>query len=523
MAVFLAALDITIVTTALPTIADHFQSTSAFTWVGSAFMLSGAVVAPIWAKLSDIWGRKSILLVAVAIFFLGSTLCATAVSLPMLLIGRVTQGVPAGGIVSLVNIVVGDLFSPRERGKYYAITGVVWSIANTLGPLIGGGLTEGASWRWCFYINLPISGATFIVIAYMLKLETPHTPMISGLKAIDWAGTITLVGGLLMFLLGLEFGGTSHPWSSATVICLLVFGLAVLAAFITIEWHFARNPIVPAHLYANVHNLAILVIGLVHGAVVTENTYFLPLYCQSVLGASPLLSGVLILPFALTMSTGQVAANNYVKKKGRYLDCIYFGFSVMILGLGLFYNLPDSRMWPKIIIYQLITGLGIGCLFQPPLIALQGNLSAQDNATATSSFFLVRAVANAIGVVIGSATFANKMDAQQGTLVKLLGASTAQLFSGASAQANVLKIGTLSSSQRSIVRQVYWMAIRNIWVVAVCFAAVGILFGLLIRHNDLETTHVEVKMGLAGEEARRKILMEWRAGRQQNATEVTAV
>ncbi|KAL2179029.1 major facilitator superfamily-domain-containing protein [Thermothelomyces heterothallicus CBS 202.75] len=515
-AVFLAALDITIVTTALPTISDHFHSTSGYTWVGSAFLLAAAVVAPSWGKFSDIWGRKTILLIVTGIFFLGSALCGAAVSLSMLLVGRVIQGIGGGGLLSLVSIVVGDLYSPRERGKYYGIVGLVWAVAFTLGPLVGGAFTRGVSWRWCFYINLPISGVAFILIVVLLKLQTPKTPFVAGIKAVDWVGTVTLVGGTLMFLLGLELGGTTYPWNSVTVICLIVFGIVTVALFVVVERYLARYPIVPVHLYSSVSNFSIFAVNLLHGIVLTENTYFLPLYCQAVLGAEPFLSGVLLLPFAVSMSVATVGTGAYLKKTGRYLDCIYLGFALMALGVGLFHDLPSSTSWPRVILYQIISGFGIGLNFQPPLIALQNSVPPADNASATASFGLVRNVASAIGVVIGSVAFANTMNDQQDELRAALGPSTAELFTGSNAQANVLLVKTLpeGAQQRDLVRRAFRDALRNIWTIGATFAGAALLVSFLIKHKSLQVQHVEVKTGLEGEEERRRAALEQRAAKK---------
>ncbi|KAL2191200.1 hypothetical protein L209DRAFT_40572 [Thermothelomyces heterothallicus CBS 203.75] len=546
-AVFLAALDITIVTTALPTISDHFHSTSGYTWVGSAFLLAAAVVAPSWGKFSDIWGRKTILLIVTGIFFLGSALCGAAVSLSMLLVGRVIQGIGGGGLLSLVSIVVGDLYSPRERGKYYGIVGLVWAVAFTLGPLVGGAFTRGVSWRWCFYINcefcfrsarlarpdntralrrerltnncgaaVPISGVAFILIVVLLKLQTPKTPFVAGIKAVDWVGTVTLVGGTLMFLLGLELGGTTYPWNSVTVICLIVFGIVTVALFVVVERYLARYPIVPVHLYSSVSNFSIFAVNLLHGIVLTENTYFLPLYCQAVLGAEPFLSGVLLLPFAVSMSVATVGTGAYLKKTGRYLDCIYLGFALMALGVGLFHDLPSSTSWPRVILYQIISGFGIGLNFQPPLIALQNSVPPADNASATASFGLVRNVASAIGVVIGSVAFANTMNDQQDELRAALGPSTAELFTGSNAQANVLLVKTLpeGAQQRDLVRRAFRDALRNIWTIGATFAGAALLVSFLIKHKSLQVQHVEVKTGLEGEEERRRAALEQRAAKK---------
>jgi Major Facilitator Superfamily len=362
---------------------------------------------------------------------------------------------------------------------------------------------------------VPITGTAFFIILIMLKLETPKTPFVAGIKAVDWIGTLALVGGALMFLLGLQFGGTVYPWNSATVICLIIFGIVTLAVFVAVEHYLARNPIIPLHLFSNTSNCAVLVVCLCHGIVLTSNTYYFPLYAQSVLDAEPLLSGVYMLPFAISMSVAAVGAGMYIKKTGRFTDLIRGGFLILVLGVGLYYNLPESRTWSKIIIYQIISGFGVGLNFQPPMIALQSNVPAQDNASATASFALMRNVASAIGVVLGSVTFSNKMNTQQNSLVNALGSKTANLFSGSNAQANVLVIDTLPKSEQNAIREAFWLSIRDIWIVAVCFAAVAFLVCFLIRATTLQQRQVEIKTGLAGEEERRRILMERRAGNKK--------
>ncbi len=366
---------------------------------------------------------------------------------------------------------------------------------------------------------MPISGVAFILVVFLLKLETPKTPFVAGIKAVDWIGGVTLMGGLLMFLLGLELGGTTYPWNSPTVICLIVFGLVTVGIFVEVERDFARYPIVPVHLYSSVSNFAIFAVNLLHGIVLTHNTYFLPLYCQSVLGAEPLLSGVLLLPFAVSMSLATVGTGAYLKKTGRYLDCIRLGFALLTLGVGLFHDLPSSTSWPRIIIYQLISGFGIGLNFQPPLIALQNNVPPADNAAATASFGLVRNVASAIGVVIGSVAFSNKMNDYQDGLRDALGASTAMLFTGSNAQANVLLVETLPDTSRDLVREAFYLSLQSIWSIATSFAGAALLLSLLIEHKKLQTKHVEVKTGLAGEEERRRVAMEQKGAKREPKAE----
>ncbi|KAG9242521.1 MFS multidrug transporter-like protein [Calycina marina] len=501
--VFLAALDVTIITTALPTISEHFHSNAGYTWIGSAYLLANAASTPSWGKLSDIWGRKPMLLCASMIFFVGSVLAGTSVSIGMLIVARAIQGTGGGGLIILVNICISDLFSMRNRGQYYGMIGMVWALASALGPILGGLFTEKVSWRWCFYINLPITGTVTLLLFFFLQLDTPKTPVWDGLKAVDWAGSLLVVGGTLMVLLGLEFGGVSFPWKSATVICLIVCGAAVMGLFILNEGKFARYPIMPIRLFSDVTSCAAYGVCFCHGFVFIGGTYYLPLYFQAIIGAPPLLSGVYFLPFAITLSLVSGATGIFIKKTGNYLPPIWFGLIVMTLGTGLFIDLPLERIWSKIIIYQIIAGIGVGPNFQSPLIALQSSISPRDIATATATFGFVRNLSSSISVVIGGVVFQNQMNKKKATLTAGLGPTLASELSGASAGSSVDIVEALPPAQRAIARAAFNESLRMMWIVYVAFAALGLCISLLIRKNILKRDHTVTKTGLAAEEERR--------------------
>lgn len=371
IAVLLVALDITIVTTALPTIAEQFHSASGYTWVGSAYLIANSAATPIWGKVSDIFGRKPILLVTNAIFFVGSLLAAVSVNMNMLIAARVIQGIGGGGLIVLVNISISDLFAMRERGAYFGIIGGVWALASSMGPIVGGALTQNVSWRWCFYINLPFDGLAFVIILLVLDLHTPKTPLWEGLKAVDWLGSLTMVAGTIMVLLGLEFGGVTFPWNSATVICLIVFGVITIGLFFVVEHRLAPYPLMPLDLFSKRSNMAALGVCFCHAFVFISGSYFLPLYFQAVLGATPILSGVYLLPTALSLSFLSAFTGVFIRKTGQYLPCIWFGLTFMLAGFGTFIDLGPHSSWAKIIIFQIIAGIGVGPNFQSPLIALQ--------------------------------------------------------------------------------------------------------------------------------------------------------
>lgn len=506
--VFLAALDTTIISTALPTISEHFHSNAGYTWIGSAFLLANAASTPSWGKFSDIWGRKPIIMCASTTFFIGSLLCATSVNIGMLIAARAIQGVGGGGLIILANICIGDLFSMRNRGMYYAMIGMVWSVASAVGPVLGGVFTEKVSWRWCFYINLPITGTVTILLFFFLRLHNPRTPVWDGLKAIDWVGSLSIVGGTLMLLLGLEFGGVIRPWGSATVVCLIVFGIVVAGLFIVNEWKFARYPVMPMRIFNNVSNVACLGVCFCHGYVFIAGTYYLPLYFQAVIGATPLLSGVYLMPFALALSFGSVATGIFIKKTGKFLPPIWFGLVIMSVGFGLFIDLDPKANWAKIIVFQIVAGVGVGPLFQAPLIALQSRIAPRDIAVATATFGFVRNLSTAISVVIGGVVFQNEMQKKTPSLTKTLGPAIAGKLSGGSAGANVGIVKSLPVAQRAIARNAYFSSMRTMWIMYVAFAALGLFISLFIAAKVLSKEHQVTKTGIAEEELKRKELQE---------------
>ncbi|KAK3395462.1 major facilitator superfamily domain-containing protein [Sordaria brevicollis] len=495
-ALFLAALDVTIVTVAIPTISQEFNSTTGYTWIGSAYLLANAATAPMWGKISDIWGRKPILLMTVGVFWIGSLICALSKNMGMLLAARAIQGVGGGGIIILVNICISDLFSMRKRGIYFGVMGMVWALASAIGPILGGTFTSKVTWRWCFYINLPISGVGMAILAFVLKLHNPRTPIRQGLMAVDWLGSLTIVGGTLMVLLGLEFGGVTYPWKSATVICLIVFGIVTIGIFVVIEWKVAEYPVIPMRLFKRRTSVASLLVCACQGFVFISGSYYLPLYFQAVLGATPLLSGVYVLAYAMSLSIVSAATGVYIKKTGKYLPPIIFGMAVMTLGFGLFIDLEPRPNWAKIILFQIVAGIGVGPNFQAPLIALQTTVQGRDVAAATGTFGFIRQLSTSISVVIGGVVFQNRMEKQHDRLVQQMGEQNASLLTGGSAASNVGRLATLPPDQRQIAREAYFNALRTMYIVYVAFSALGLFISLFVGSRTLSKEHEEHKTGL---------------------------
>ncbi|KAF2997497.1 hypothetical protein E8E14_006045 [Neopestalotiopsis sp. 37M] len=495
-ALFLAALDVTIVATAVPTIVAEFGSASGYTWIGSSYTLANAATVPSWGKISEIWGRKPILLCAVAVFWVGSLICALSVNTGMLIAARAIQGAGSGGIVVLVNIAISDLFSMRSRGVYYGILGMVWALSSAIGPVLGGAFTADVTWRWCFYVNLPISACGFVILVFVLKLHNPKTSIRDGLAAVDWLGSLLVIGGTLMFLFGLEFGGIDYPWNSATPICLIVFGIVTIGLFIVVEQRFAKFPVIPPRLFHKRSSIIAFIVCFCHAFVFIAGSYYLPLYFQGVLGASPLMSGVYLLPYALSLSIMSAGVGIVTKKTGKYLPQIIFGMFVMTLGFGLFIDLESTANWPKVILFQIVAGIGVGPNFQSPLIALQSSVDKRDIAAATSTFGFIRQLSTSISIVVGGVIFQNKMEEQYPSLLQSLGPDLANQLSGSSAGGSVTVVGALQGEQGDVARSAYWTSLQTMFILYTCVSGVGLLISPFVGQRTLTKEHKEHKTGL---------------------------
>ncbi|KAI1082284.1 major facilitator superfamily transporter [Whalleya microplaca] len=460
LTLFLAALDITIVATALPTIASALKANAAeYAWVGSSYTLASTSSTPIWAKISDIFGRKSTLMAANGVFIVGSVIAALASSVGMLIGGRVLQGGGGGGIMVLITIIIGDIFELRERAKYYGFISLVWAIASPIGPVLGGVFTQTIGWRWCFWINLPFEGLSLVVLILVLKVDSPSVSVIEGLKSLDWVGSAIIVGGTICFLYGLESGaGGTQAWNSALVLCLIIFGILLFILFSIYEAKIATNPMIPMHIFSSKTNIATFTTTCLHSFVFISHDYFLPLYFQIVLKFQPIISGVSLLALVIPLTIASVSTGVFVNWTGNFIVPIRLGAVIMAVGTGLFIDLDSTRDWPKIIIYQVIAGVGTGPLFQAPMIALQSHLQPSHVPAAMSAFTFMRNLFSSISIVIGSVLL------QKG----VGGSSLTQVgMAGSDSKAGGATDGTYVSAMRIL--WVFYTALCGLMVFAVIF------------------------------------------------------
>jgi hypothetical protein len=303
----------------------------------------------------------------------------------------------------------------------------------------------------------------FMILWFTLNLETPNTPIWSGLKAVDWTGCLFVIGSTIMLLLGLDFGGVTHPWNSATVICLIVFAGVLLSLFVVNEWKLVKYPVMPLALFNHRSGVASFLVCFCHGYIFMGEAYYLPLYFQAVLGSSPIMSGVYILPFVLAITVSAALTGLFIQKTGRYLPAMWLGLATMTLGVGLLINLDVTANWGKIMGFQIIAGVGIGLNFEGPLLALQAIVGTENDATATATIGFVRTLSTAISVVIGTVVFQNQMARKGSQLVSALGENIASLVSGA-AMANIEIIDTLPLDQKLVAREAIHESLKTVWI-----------------------------------------------------------
>lgn len=303
-----------------------------------------------------------------------------------------------------------------------------------------------------------------------------------------------------MFLLGLEAGGISKPWDSAYTLCLIIFGVVTIVIFFLFQWKLSKYPLMPLRLFTNSSNMASLGVCFCHGFVFIGGTYYLPLYFQTVLAANPILSGVYLFPLVITLSVGSAVVGIYIKKTGRFQEPIWFGLFFMTLGFGLLIDLPDYADWAKIVIYQIIAGIGVGPLFQSPLIALQSNVAPHDIATATATFGFIRQLSTSMSVVLGGVVFQNLLSKQGPTLARQLGPQIASRLSGANLEANTNYIKTLPAAQKVFADQAITSSLRKMFIFYTAIGALGLFLSIFIKKRTLSEERRNVKTGLEEQE-----------------------
>jgi EmrB/QacA subfamily drug resistance transporter len=403
LAMLLAALDSTIVSTALPTIVGELGGLAHLSWVVTAYLLAQTVVTPLYGKLGDLYGRKGVLQAAIVLFLVGSVLCGMSRSMTELIVFRAIQGFGGGGLMVTTQAVVGDVVPPRDRGRYQGLFGAVFGVASVAGPLLGGYFTTELSWRWIFYVNLPVGLVALAVLAATLPTTGRRAR-----HAVDYAGAATLAAALAAIVLACDLGGTAYAWDSPFMIGLVVAAVVALGAFLAVESR-AAEPVLPLRLFANRAFAVASSVGFIVGFALFGSVTYLPIYLQTVKGASPTESGLEMLPMMGGMLVTSIASGQLISRFGRYKIFPVVGTAVGAAGLFLLSRLDPASSHLYAAGAMLVLGLGLGLVMQVLVIAVQNAVDYRDLGVATSGATLFRLVGGSFGTAALGAIFAARI------------------------------------------------------------------------------------------------------------------
>ena len=391
MGMFLAALDQTIVSTALPTIVGDFHRSNLLSWVITAYLLASTASTPLWGKAGDLYGRKRVFQLAIVVFLLASVLCGASQNMFELIAFRGLQGIGGGGLLSLAFAIIGDVIPPRERGRYQGYFGAVFGVASVVGPLAGGFAVDNLTWRYIFYINLPLGIAALAVTNRVLRLPVRKREV-----QIDWWGAILLVAGVSCILLATQLGGSNYPWASWQIIGLFALGALVLAGF-GIREATAPEPILPLDLFRLQIFTVSNIIAFVSGVAMFGALAFLPQYLQLVHGVSATESGLLLLPLLVGLLAMSISSGLYISRTGRYRWFPLAGTIVVTIGLALLTQLGAHTSLLVVSLDILVFGLGLGLFMQVLTLVVQNAVPMKQMGVATSSVTFFRSMGGAIG------------------------------------------------------------------------------------------------------------------------------
>ncbi|KAH9962027.1 major facilitator superfamily domain-containing protein [Lactifluus volemus] len=481
LSVLLTAVEFTAIGAALPTIIRDLKGEQ-FIWVGSAYALGSTALVPLCGGLTQIIGRRPIMLTALFLFALGSTISGAASSMNMLIAGRTIQGLGAGAITASMQIMLSDLVTLRERGTFSGFMALSWAIGGGVGPVIGGSLAQQGQWRWIFYLNLPICAFNATLVILFMRLKTPPATLREKLSKMDFIGNILITGSITSVVIGLTWGGVRYPWSSSHVLVPLIFGLVGLGLFVIYEFYFCKPPVVPILFRLEWTGASGYLQNFIMAVVLASLSYWYAVFFEACKEKSPTSAGIDLFGLSYSISLIAIVAGVAVKKTGKYIIPTYVGWVLMVVGAGILTTLRADSSMAKAVGFQLVIGGAVGIIYVVSLFPILASIPVTQTAPAMALFTFSRNFGYIWGVTVGGAILQNE-------LKKNLPASfLAQFPQGVEiAYATIPVIPTLNSSLRNEVRNTFGEALKVVWQTVLGISIAGFLFSLGMRQLKLHT------------------------------------
>jgi len=483
----IASLNLTLVAPALPTIVSELGGLADYSWIPISAMLASTIVVPVAGKLSDIYGRKPLYMTGVVVFALGSMLSGLAPNFWFLVFARFVQGAGMGFLMPLSQAIIGDIISPRERGKYQGVMGASFGLASIVGPAAGGFITQYYSWRWLFFVNVPFAALTLVVVALYM-----HVPNERRRHALDIGGSVTLSLGVTCALLATVWGGTQFAWSSWQIIALYAGAVVLLAAFVWFEMR-AEEPVLPLHLFKSsiftFSNIASIGVAMtMFGAI-----YFLPVFVQGVIGNSVTSSGAILVPMLVAMILTSVVSGQIISRTGRYKVPLIIGTALMGVGYVILGTMNVDTTNVTVVVAMVVIGLGLGTAMQTYTLVVQNSVSRQDMAVATSTTQLSRSIGAAIGLAILGTILTQGMASAMPKYLPPAALAKLQATGAGSAGAlfDPSQLSHLSPAIEAGIRHGLADALHPVFIAGIPIIAVALVATFLIRELPLrQTAHV---------------------------------
>ncbi|KAI0333306.1 MFS general substrate transporter [Cubamyces sp. BRFM 1775] len=492
LCILVSCLDSTIVATALPTISAAFNAGSVVSWVPSAYFLTSTAFQPLYGRFSDIFGRKAALCIAMGIFMIGSLAAGFSRSIIQLIVLRGLAGAGGGGIVSMAQIIISDVVSLRDRGKYQGIIGVVVAFGFAVGPLLGGALAEKAGWRWCFWVTLPVSACAVVVVLLILPLKQVEGNIAKKLAVVDYVGTALTLISCTLLILPLIWGGVTFPWTSPVVLAPLCAGALVVALFCLWEWKGARLPIVPMYIFKKVTVTGVYIAMLINGFVFYSSLFYLPQYFQVGLGYSAIRSGIFLLPVLVSQTLASFISGQIITWTGRYRATIYVGFGIWTVACGCLSTVTPATPKGLLVFFMLLAGTGAGGTLQTTTVAAQASVSRRDMSVVTAVRNFIRLLGGTLSLAIGATIINNSLRHYMSSLglpsstISTIVDDPTILGAHTSATDSSLSSLGISAAVAERILGAYVKGFRSVFILNASLNAVATLAAIiLIQHTEL--------------------------------------